>query len=406
MRSAAIAPSPWIVSRSQDLVWFQGSVVAGLALLIFFVLGPPLDDAGYTITNPAMLAVLLWGVLFDGPHVWGTYARTYAAPDTASRAQLPGAWSWALLGVGPAVALVDAVIGAWIDDVVPLRLFPWFLLGAFLWAYWHLVRQHYGFLMLYRRRAADHDRDGARLDSLILWTGCLYPYIRFALTDRYAATGLPQLLPAGMVAPARLVLDVGFGMAMAALVALALSGRVEPFRAGPRHLLLAIVIAFHVLVFASLGSLLAILATLTIFHNLQYHRIVWQYERGLGRTPSGGLLPYLGLGVALGLAWYVPRVIGVALAGDTLVRNVLIGLGWGVAFHHYLVDGRIWRVRRTPAVSRALDQDSRTAEMAPGALSEGHYAPLAVSQPESSDTARGLLGAARRHDSFAGPEVA
>ena len=34
-----------------------------------------------------------------------------------------------------------------------------------------------------------------------------------------------------------------------------------------------------------------VLATLTIFHNLQYHRIVWRYERGLGRTPSGVVVP-------------------------------------------------------------------------------------------------------------------
>jgi hypothetical protein len=100
---------------------------------------------------------------------------------------------------------------------------------------------------------------------------------------------------------------------------------------------------------------------LTIFHNLQYHRIVWRYERGLGRTPSGGLVPYLLLGVLLGLAWYGPRVMGVALVGSDLARNALIGLGWGVAFHHYLVDGRIWRVRRSRAVARALDGEAAAA---------------------------------------------
>jgi len=134
-----------------------------------------------------------------------------------------------------------------------------------------------------------------------------------------------------------------------------LSQRVEPLRIGPKHLLLAIVIGFHLLVFALLGNLLAILATLTIFHNLQYHRIVWQYERGLGRVPSGGLVPYLAYGIALGLVWYGLRVFGIAAVHPGIVRNVLIGLGWGVAFHHYLLDGRIWHVRRSRTVSRALE---------------------------------------------------
>jgi len=48
-------------------------------------------------------------------------------------------------------------------------------------------------------------------------------------------------------------------------------------------------------------------------------------------------------------------VLGAAAAHHGLACNVLLGLGWGVAFHHYLVDGRIWRVRRSASLSRALD---------------------------------------------------
>jgi hypothetical protein len=53
-------------------------------------------------------------------------------------------------------------------------------------------------------------------------------------------------------------------------------------------------------------------------------------------------------------------VLGAHLAGPGLLRNLLLGLGWGIAFHHYLVDGRIWRVRRSPAVGRALDAGARS----------------------------------------------
>src|SRR5205085_11287632 len=190
--------------------------------------------------------------------------------------------------------------------------------------------QHYGFLVLYRRRAADVTAAGARLDTLLLWTGCLYPYLRFTLTDAYGQSGLPILVDAEWREAARLSLDIAAVSALIGLTTLIVCGRWEPFHAGPRHLFLAIVIAFHVAVFALLDNLLTITATLTIFHNLQYHRIVWQYERGLGRAPSGGLLPYLALGVLLGLAWYGPRVLGVALFADDLTRNVLLGFGWGV----------------------------------------------------------------------------
>jgi hypothetical protein len=329
---------PWIISAAQDLFWLQGSVLAGVALLLCFALTPPLDAAG-SATQPALLVLLLWGIVFDGTHVVGTYARSYLARDRRARAGLPGHWSWLLLAVGPLAAVADRLRPG---------LFPFFLLAALLWAYWHLVRQHWGFVALYRRR--EQDGAPARLDEAVLWLGCLYPFVRFSLGPAYAASGLPQLLPAAALPGALVVLDVAAAAAAAGVLAIwFLRGGLR--RPGPKHLLMALVIAFHTAVFATLGNLLAITATLTIFHNLQYHRIVWHHEAGQGRVPLGGLVPYLLAGLTLGIAWYLPRVLGAHLAGPGLLRNVLLGLGWGVAFHHYLVDGRIWRTRRSPALA-------------------------------------------------------
>lgn len=337
-------PGRWILSPLSDMVWFQGSALAGVALLVLFKLVPPIAPAPIA-TQPALLALLLWGILFDGTHVVGTYARSYLAPDPAARAGLPGAWSLLVFAVGPLVAVADRAAGG--------VLFPYFLQAALLWAYYHLVRQHWGFVALYRRRAQE-DPTPARLDEAFLWLGCLYPFVRFSLTPAFAASGLPQLLPAGATASVRLVLDGAVALVAVALAA-AWIKRGGARALGPKHALMAIVIAFHLATFALLDNLLEITATLTIFHNLQYHRIVWQHEAGKGRRPLGGLGPYLAAGLALGVIWYGPRLLGAQLAGPGLLRNVLLGVGWGVAFHHYLVDARIWRLRRAPAVARAID---------------------------------------------------
>ena len=234
------------------------------------------------------------------------------------------------------------------------RRLPFFLQAALLWAYYHLVRQHWGFVALYRRRTPG-DPTPARLDEAFLWLGCLYPFVRFSLTPAFVASGLPQLLPAAAAATLRHVLDGAVALAAVAL-AVAWVRRGGGRALGPKHAFMAIVIAFHLATFALLENLLEITATLTIFHNLQYHRIVWQHEAGKGRRPLGGLVPYLAAGLGLGVIWYGPRVLGAHLAGPGLVRNVILGVGWGVAFHHYLVDARIWRLRRAPAVARALDK--------------------------------------------------
>jgi hypothetical protein len=300
VNAPASAPSPWILSPAQDLLWFQGSALAGLALLLVFRLASPIAADG-SVAQPALLVLLGWGVLFDGTHVMGTWARSYLAPDLASRAGLPGARWLALLALGPAIALVDH---AAFPAAAGLRaggpLFALFLLGALLWAYFHLVRQHWGFVALYRRRAS-HDATPARLDEAALWLGCAHPFIRFALTPAYAASGLPQLLPAAALGGARLALDLACALGALGLAALWLA-RGGHRAVGPKHLLMAVVIGFHALVFALLTDLLAITATLTIFHNLQYHRIVWQHEAGKGRQPLGGWATYLAAGLALGAA--------------------------------------------------------------------------------------------------------
>ena len=350
--------TPWLVSPSQDLVWFQGSVLAGVLLLIAFRALPPLDQHNYGVLHPAVWLLLFWGVVFDGSHVMATYARTYFAGDAASKVALPGSASFAWLLLGPAVAVLDHWLCTPHASVVGQSgwLFGVFLAFAYVWAYYHLVRQHYGFLSLYRRKEGGAP-SATSLDALVLWIGSAYPFLRFSLSDGYRSSGLPNLLPDTWLASAADLLNVTTAVAlMVVLLFWWLRARREHERLRPRHLLLAIVVGFSNLTFALLDSLLLITAVLTIFHNLQYHRIVWQYEKGHQRIPMGSRAVYAVACIGFGLAWYLPRVMGVALAEADLWRNVLIGLGWGVAFHHYYVDARIWRMRRQPAVGATLDR--------------------------------------------------
>jgi hypothetical protein len=358
--------TPWIISHRQDLLWFQGTVLVGLALLVVFKLTPGLDGANYTAGHPAVVVLLLWGVVFDGTHVWATYARTFFAPDAESRAGLPGTWAWGVILIGPAAAVLDAWLFASHPSVIGQAgaLFASFLAFAYLWAYYHLVRQHYGFMMLYRRKEA---ASPPHLDVLVLWIGSGYAFVRFTLGDAYVRSGLPAVLPPSWLAGARVALDLAFAAVMAGLAIYYLVDRARTpatdgrHRLGPKHLFLLIVVVFQIVVFRTLTSLLTITATLTIFHNLQYHRIVWQYERGHGRLPMRTLARFLAFGLVFGVLWYGPRTMGPALAPNDLARNMLVGLGWGIAFHHYVVDARIWRVRRSPALAQALDAGAKAA---------------------------------------------
>jgi hypothetical protein len=125
----------------------------------------------------------------------------------------------------------------------------------------------------------------------------------------------------------------------------------------PKMLLLAGVIPLHWLTFAFM-SWEAAVPTVTIVHNLQYHALVWFYNRNTysgdtarGRVPaavSASLLAYVGIGLLFSLLYRVP--------GFHLGRSydLAFGLFCGFGLTHYYLDSRIWRVRHDPGLRQAL----------------------------------------------------
>src|SRR5690349_20655492 len=119
----------WIISRKDDLIWFIGSVVASY---LFLAANLWLVRLGMSV----MLVVWVWALGFDGPHVFGTVSRTYADPDERRKRARLYYGTLSLFLLGPAMLLLD----------VGLRTSffgPAFFFFASLWAYYHLVKQHY-----------------------------------------------------------------------------------------------------------------------------------------------------------------------------------------------------------------------------------------------------------------------
>jgi hypothetical protein len=112
---------------------------------------------------------------------------------------------------------------------------------------------------------------------------------------------------------------------------------------------------------------IAIVAILTIYHNLQYHRLVWFHNRkytrdegcrerhGAAHFLSRRLLHYVVAGVLFGLWYQVPRqYVNHAADPEAFLTQLASGFLWGYALLHYYLDSKIWRVRRDPAVGAAL----------------------------------------------------
>src|SRR6266498_1582051 len=133
----------WIINAREDLIWFIGSVASSYALLILYIQG----------IVPLIPMVALWAILIDAPHVFGTFSRTYF--DRTERRNRPRLLWGSLLffAVGPLMVWIGAGLV--------------FFFVAALWAYYHLVKQHYGFMVLYRKKNNDLAPVDNALDRLL-----------------------------------------------------------------------------------------------------------------------------------------------------------------------------------------------------------------------------------------------
>jgi len=364
----------WIINAREDLIWFVGSVASSYALLALYITG----------VLPLIPMVAGWAILIDAPHVFGTLSRTYFdASEWKTRKRL-------LLGsllfffVGPTLVLLG--FG-----------FTFFFVAA-LWAYYHLVKQHYGFMVLYKKKNNDLAAVDNALDRWLLMFAFNYPFVGFIANDPSAMARVPPMLRSGVnsVAMSLLVGTIVLGVLwLGRQIQRAVLRQTLDL---PKYLLLAAAIPMHwiVLLTPMPNKPIAIVAILTIYHNLQYHRLIWFHNqkyveradrRGSSPTVREGvldqallrkkygpaelisrrLLYYIAFGILFGLLYQGPRQIlgylglkashGVPTAQLSIPIQLGVAFLWGYAFIHYYLDSKIWRVRRDPSVGKALKMD-------------------------------------------------
>jgi hypothetical protein len=348
--------------------------------------------------------VALWAILIDAPHVFGTFSRTYFdRTERRNRGRL--LWgSLLFFVVGPLMVLFGAGLV--------------FFFVAALWAYYHLVKQHYGFMILYKKKNGDLAPADNALDRLLLLFAFNYPFVAFIARDPEAMARVPSLLQRSVNSLAALLLAGTIVLAIAWVGRQIQRAALDQPLNLPKYLLLAAAIPMHwvVLLTPMPHKPIAIVAILTIYHNLQYHRLIWfhnqKYKAGgsgvppaaqsssptvregfidrMGCSPadqaqnaqatrgrklrqkygaaeliSRRLIFYVALGILFGIIYQGPRQYlgyislkngqGTGADDQSFATQLGISFLWGYAFIHYYLDSKIWRVRRDPSVGRALN---------------------------------------------------
>jgi hypothetical protein len=370
----------WIVGKRVDLFAFIGGALAGY--MVFFM------HAG--LGWDMMLIYLLFITFLDTPHFFGTYLRTYLDRQEfkVRKTFLLASLLW--LAAGPLMLLV--CYGLFRQGLENYMLpFNVFILAVGIWAYWHVVRQHYGFMRLYQVKNGERARSNARQDGWLMHLGLMLPFVVFILRHAEArrAFGLPAQFPAwpsweyyvfGGIAVVLSYLVLSFLVREAGRVR-----RGEPLNV-PKLLLFSAVLPLHMVVCFSQSVLSAPLITfsafVTIYHDIQYHVLVYCHQRnrfrdnakaaehGIAAVLSKNVFIFGAAAVAFGLLvrgfgcsiqvydgphqCFTPTLIGkVHLFGNVYSDTLLGAFFLGFPCHHYFVDQFIWK----PSKDQRLQQD-------------------------------------------------
>jgi hypothetical protein len=333
----------WLFSRNVDLAVFGGSAVVALVLLALGVsTGLVERDTPDWTWVPAVLLV-------DVAHVYSTGVRIYLDPSELRRRPM----LYTLIPLG-------ALGGALVLVAFGEQLF-WRAL-AYL-AVFHFVRQQYGWVALYRRKAGETDRVGKWIDAATIYAATLYPlaYWHANLPRRFwwflegdFVTGISKAV-AGALEPAYwTILVVYIGRSLWKWLVLQ--------KPNPgKDLVVATTAACWYLGIVAFNSDYAFTVTNVLIHGVPYIALV--YYSGTRRSAAGafgpvrrifafGVVPFLltlwALAYVEELLWHRfvwwdrEWLFGGALDAGPL-RPAIIALLAIPQIVHYVLDGFIWR---------------------------------------------------------------
>lgn len=375
----------WIINRQTDLIWFIGGALGGYLLMFMY------SGLGWDMVT----IWFFWVAFVDTPHFFGTYSRTYLDKQEFRQRKKLLTWSLLWFFVGPVFIGICYLLYAAGSSAYNL---PWILLTSFfgLWAYWHVVRQHYGFLSLYKKKHGEQSKTDYYIDSSLLYAGLMLPFLVFIVRFPEASE---------LIAPSLAVIEQAIGIAAEKLVSYATLGVVgilacvyigrqyhlatqgTPINL-PKALFLLAVVPLHIFICFSdavvEAGIFAFGAFVTIFHDIQYHAIVWFHHKnrykntqdrakfGISAWLSKSLVRYAFTAILMGVIFRVlgctfevhPGCIPIAVTSNVMLfadfgtDKLLQGILLGLAFHHYFLDQFIWKTSKDKELAKDLKLDT------------------------------------------------
>jgi len=327
----------WLRNPAFDLSFIFGVAALAAASGALVIARPELF--------PIVLVLDLW--LLGYHHVVATFTRLAFDRESFQEHRF-------LVTVVPLLVFAGVIVGALVAG-------GWILATTYLyWQWFHYTRQSYGIERIYRRKAGGAVPGSAEVTRWALYLLPLWGILYRSYQAPDTFLGLPlKVLPVP-----RWLLMVS---AAAAIASLALWGfqvlrGVIAARRLPAHTLY---LASHFVIFSLAYLVIPDIdhgwLVVNVWHNAQYILFVWMFNHNRfreGVSPRHRLLSYLSqrghwpyyfltcLMISTLLYFGLDRIVVVFEPRTTLPLFLVIYQT--INFHHYVVDGLIWKVRKKP----------------------------------------------------------
>ncbi len=310
---------------------FDTGFIGGIAALA-------LGSAFLVVVRPELFGLVLfldvW--LLGYHHVFSTFTRFLG--DRATAGEHLALLTWWPLGIAATVAAVGLSAGAWVLTTVYLY-----------WQWFHYTRQSWGIARAYERSSGE-----PLPESPLLFTATFYSVPLWGILHRSHQDPEQFLMVDVWTVPIPGLLVAAAAVAAMALVLSTAVARYRAWRRGQLPVAHTLMVLSHLAVFA-VGYLVIDnidfgWLAINIWHNAQYVAFVWlANNRQANRSNRPGIMKrlssdgrmaqYLLASVTASTAAYI--AVGLTLA--TVVTPVIVYQA--INFHHYVVDGRIWKSR-------------------------------------------------------------
>lgn len=418
--NTSIDKQNWIFSKKQDLIWLIFSSLGGFLIIAIYYSMIKIYhiDKNYTV----FILYLLWALLFDGTHAFATYSRTYFDKDFYKQNKAFLLRSFLVFIIGPIFISIYYFFNKDNFNKTSI-LFILFNRLAICYAYYHLIKQHWGFILIYRKKKNESDPITRKLDGYLLALGTIFPFLHGQIENieplhisenlsftinEWKSTALDlfilgtiflilsfykifkiRVINFNILAKIAIIISffiylisflginkvltytsrlflIGFFIVLSYYFYLTIKQKKYNLRINfPKWILLFTVIISYNIFFHLKLPILILIACITIFHNLQYHKIIHFHNTnkykinqkkkyGFAVVLAQKLSVFIVISLLFNVFSYLPRIASNVLIVNPLLNYNLSTFFWGFAFHHYYLDSIIWRIKNNNDLNKSL----------------------------------------------------